>query len=322
MLASLPCSYSGLRRSVNQNLCEILQLHEEILSEVGRAVSQSNDEELGRPGSAQVPNTALIKDEWLGSSQLACHKIEQAARIDYPPGALAGPQVVAEVSRVFEKKMSRFFIYGEYGAKYDMILQDIASVDQLLPGWDWNQKGLEALSVLLHSSNLPDCRSKRASTLKDLLVKPIQRICKYPLIFGELLKYTPTMDCPNAHMATSTVLSRFREANFEINRVTNDPCMARVLARTWLLQDRLVFSNGNFDSVSKDRVRSLGHIQLCGTLHVFRSLSCMSFLRIEHHKSGCHGAALYSEGHNKLPETTAVPGHIEEYERTHTEQCQ
>lgn len=155
--------------------------------------------------------------------------------------------------------MSRFFIYEEYGAKYDMLVQDIELVDQVLPGWEWNQRGLEALSVLLHSSNVPDCHSRRASTLKDLLVKasvlaphtvsilttgqPIQRICKYPLLFEELLKYTPALDCPNAHMAASSVLSRFREANFEINRVTNDPYMTTVLARTWLLQDRLVFPN-------------------------------------------------------------------------------
>ncbi|KAG6003070.1 hypothetical protein E4U43_000977 [Claviceps pusilla] len=246
-------SYLGLRRSVNQNLCEILQLHEEILSEVGRAILQSNDEELGQPCSAQFANPVLAKQECLDDSEPTCRGIEQATHIDLATGSLAGPQVVADVSRVFEKKMSRFFVYEEYGAKYDMLVQDIALVDQVLPGWEWNQRGLEALSVLLHSSNVPDCHSRRASTLKDLLVKPIQRICKYPLLFEELLKYTPALDCPNAHMAASSVLSRFREANFEINRVTNDPYMTTVLARTWLLQDRLVFPNMNFDSVSKDR---------------------------------------------------------------------
>lgn len=67
--------------------------------------------------------------------------------------------------------MSRFFIYEEYGAKYEMILQDIASVGEILPGWEGNQKGLEALSTLLSSSHVPDRDSRRASTLKDLLVK-------------------------------------------------------------------------------------------------------------------------------------------------------
>ncbi|KAG6215020.1 hypothetical protein E4U50_008002 [Claviceps purpurea] len=334
MLASLPSSYSGLRRSVNQNLCEILQLHEELLSEVGRAIFQSNDEEVGQSwSSAAHVKPVLVKQQWVQGGQRAAH-------IDNPPVLCAGPQIVAEVSRVFEKKMSRFFIYEEYGAKYDMILQDIASVGQMLPGWECNQRGLEALSVLLHSSNVPDCHSRRASTLKDLLVKPMQRVCKYPLIFGELLKYTPALDCANAHMAISSVLSRFREANFEINRVTNEPSMARVLARTWLLQDRLVFPNRNFDSVSKDLVRSLGHIRLCGTLHPkgrtrmaltlelashktkVGNLPCMSLSGLEYYKSGCdgfsigsgQGTAVYSESHNELPHTTIVPGHTEEYE--------
>ncbi|KAG5929717.1 hypothetical protein E4U42_004876 [Claviceps africana] len=146
MLASLPASHPGLRRSVNQNLCEILQLHEEIFSELSRAISQSIHEELGQPPSAQFANPDLVQENPLGDSQPACNGIEQAARIKLPTGSLAGPLVVAEVSRVFEKKMSRFFIYEEYGAKYDMILQDIVSVDQVLPGWEWNQRGLEALS--------------------------------------------------------------------------------------------------------------------------------------------------------------------------------
>ncbi|GAB0137362.1 hypothetical protein EsDP_00005630 [Epichloe bromicola] len=267
MLASLPSSHLGLRRSVNRNLCDILQLHEEILNEVGRAVLQSDDMELNQSGSAALKNAGPTK-EGLESSRVVSYDLNRPEQTQYPPGELAGPQVVAEVSRVFEKKMSRFFIYEEYGAKYEMILQDIASVGEILPGWEGNQKGLEALSTLLSSSHVPGRDARRASTLKDLLVKPIQRICKYPLLFGELLKYTPITDCPNAHMAANSVLARFREANFEINKVTSDPHMMGTLSRTWLLQDRLVFPNRNFDSVSKDRVRSFGHIRLCGALHV------------------------------------------------------
>lgn len=105
MLASLPSSHSGLRRSVNQNLCEILQLHEEILSEIGRAVLQSNDEELGQSCSTQPADLVLVKEEWSGGSHYACHDTERAAHVDHPPGSFAGPQIVAEVSRVFEKKV-------------------------------------------------------------------------------------------------------------------------------------------------------------------------------------------------------------------------
>ncbi|KAK2593123.1 hypothetical protein QQS21_009172 [Conoideocrella luteorostrata] len=268
MLASLPSSHLGLRRSVNQNLCEILQLHEEILNELCRAVSHSDDLDFNYYRSSIPASDISARDKEEKLCSVHCQDHFQTEHVPNSPRYFAEPQIVTEVSRVFEKKMGRFFIYKEYGAKYEMITQDTALIPEALPGWECNQKGLEALSVLLSSSNWRDHDTRRASTLKDLLVKPIQRICKYPLLFGELLKFTPVSDCPNAHMAAESVLARFREANAEINKATCDPHMRSILSRTWLLQDRLVFPNRNFDSVSKDRVRSFGHLRLCGTLHV------------------------------------------------------
>lgn len=73
--------------------------------------------------------------------------------------------------------------------------------------------------------------------------EPIQRICRYPLLFAELLKYTPVCDCPSSHMEIESVLIRLREATAEINRATDDPRMKNTMEQTWLLQDRLVFLN-------------------------------------------------------------------------------
>ena len=121
-------------------------------------------------------------------------------------------------------------------------------------------------------------------------------MCKYPLLFSELLKCTPVADCPNSHMEVENTLLRIREATAEINKATNDIRMKEVLRKTWILQDRLTFpdrvsltaavaryeiirgsthaltmtdtSTQRFDAVSKNRIRSFGHIQLCGTLYV------------------------------------------------------
>lgn len=67
--------------------------------------------------------------------------------------------------------MSRFFIYKEYGAKYEMMIQEAASVYDTLPDWDWNQRGLEALSALLSTRSCAQYSTNRAATMKDLLVK-------------------------------------------------------------------------------------------------------------------------------------------------------
>ncbi|GJN72941.1 hypothetical protein PLICBS_007017 [Purpureocillium lilacinum] len=198
ILASLPAVCMGLRASINQNLADIIELHEEILGEVQRLIPHSEYTQVETP---------------------------------------------AQVAKVFAKKMNRFFIYKEYGAKYEMMIKDVSSAGQAMPQWDSYQKGLEVLASILSSDKSAKDKSKKALTIGDLLVKPIQRVCRYPLLFAELLKHTPVSDCPNSHMELDSVLTRLREATAEINRATNDGTMKLTLEKTWLLQDRLVFPN-------------------------------------------------------------------------------
>lgn len=72
--------------------------------------------------------------------------------------------------------------------------------------------------------------------------QPIQRVCRYPLLFAELLNCTPVCDCPQSHMEIEDTLVRLREATAEINQATNDSKIKATLEKTWILQDRLVFS--------------------------------------------------------------------------------
>lgn len=163
--------------------------------------------------------------------------------------------------------MNRFFVYEEYGAKYEMMIKDIASAHRTMPQWETYQKGLETLASSVGPSSKHGDKSKKSLTIGDLLVKPIQRVCKYPLLFAELLKHTPVVDSPYAHMEIENALVRLREATSQINRATDDARVKTVLEKTWLLQDRLVFPDSKLDAASKNRIRSFGHIQLCGVLH-------------------------------------------------------
>lgn len=264
ILVSLPTLPSGLRSSINRNLADIVELHEELLGELHRAVPDSEYSQLDLPPRSRhhIHNHRRIR-----SLDVVPEDNESISWLDTVPGMVAEPNIAADVAKVFTKKMNRFFVYEEYGAKYEMMMKDIASAHRTMPQWELYQKGLETLASSLGPTSHHGAKSKKSLTIGDLLVKPIQRVCKYPLLFSELLKHTPVVDSPYAHMEIENALVRLREATSQINRATDDARVKNILEKTWLLQDRLVFPDSKLDAASKNRVRSFGHIELCGVLH-------------------------------------------------------
>ncbi|KAI1356308.1 hypothetical protein F5Y01DRAFT_323774 [Xylaria sp. FL0043] len=267
ILASLPTLQQGLRSSINQNLTDIIELHEEILGELHRIVP---DSEYTQPEYISVEPSSKPSQEhhrWHSLDSVPEDRGGQSW-LHSVPSVIAEPNIAAEVAQIFGKKMNRFLIYEEYGARYELMIKDVASAHRMLPQWENYQKGIEALAASLNASNQHLGHSRKSLTIGDLLVKPIQRICRYPLLFSELLKYTPVCDCPSSHIEIESVLIRLRETTAEINRATDDPGIKASLEQTWLLQDRLVFPNQKLSAASKSKVRSLGQIRLCGALHV------------------------------------------------------
>lgn len=264
ILVSLPTLPSGLRSSINRNLADIVELHEELLGELHRAVPDSEYTQLELPPRSKHH---LHNHRRIRSLDAVPEDNESISWLDTVPGMVAEPNTAADVAKVFNKKMNRFFVYEEYGAKYEMMMKDIASAHRTMPQWDLYQKGLETLASSLGPTSNHGVKSKKSLTIGDLLVKPIQRVCKYPLLFSELLKHTPVADSPYAHMEIENTLVRLREATSQINRATDDARVKAVLEKTWLLQDRLVFADSKLDAASKNRIRSFGHVELCGVLH-------------------------------------------------------
>ncbi|PNP42943.1 hypothetical protein TGAMA5MH_05690 [Trichoderma gamsii] len=245
ILAALPSICVGLRSSINQNLTKIVKLHEELLGELHRAVPNSEYTQINVSPTITPfanPNCLHAHSHKRWSSLGAVPEQNMKARwLLKAPGMLADPQVAAEVAKVFAKKINMLFVYEEYGATYEMMIKDIGTAQQAMPNWETYQKGLEALAMALGSSKGSEEGAKKALTINDLLVKPIQRICKYPLLFSELLKCTPISDCPNSHMEIENTLTRLREATTEINRASDDEGIKSILEKTWILQDRLAF---------------------------------------------------------------------------------
>ncbi|KAM0437510.1 hypothetical protein ACHAPT_001874 [Fusarium lateritium] len=262
MLVALPSLSKQLRSSTNRNLHHILQLHDEILGDLHRVVPFSEYSQFDHPALSKGDHSQSRRLGTLPESGASLQALRDV------PGMLTDPQVAAEVAKVFSKKTHEFFIYQEYGAKFEMIRRDIAAAHKGFPEWEIHQRGVEALGSSVGTPKGQGGGSNKALTVNDLLIKPIQRVCRYPLLFAELLKHTPVLDCPNSHMEVETALARLREATVEINNSATNKDMKRTLESTWLLQDRLVFPDRRLDADSKNQIRSFGHIQLCGALHV------------------------------------------------------
>ncbi|KAI0486421.1 Dbl homology domain-containing protein [Xylaria cf. heliscus] len=267
ILASLPTQHHGLRSSINQNLTDIIELHEEILGELHRIVP---DSEYTQPEYVAVKPDPLPSQQHHRWHSLDSVPEDRGGRswLHSVPSVVAEPSIAAGVAQIFGNKINRFLIYEEYGARYELLIKDIASTHRMLPDWENYQKGIEALAASLSAASNYSGHSRKSLTIGDLLVKPIQRICRYPLLFSELLKYTPVCDCPNSYMEIENVLIRLRETTAEINQATDDPGVKASLEQTWLLQDRLMFPNQRLCATSKSAIRSLGRIHLCGALHV------------------------------------------------------
>lgn len=67
--------------------------------------------------------------------------------------------------------MNRFFVYEEYGAKYEMMIRDVANAYRTIHQWDTYQKGFETLASSLASINNQQDNPKKALKIGDLLVK-------------------------------------------------------------------------------------------------------------------------------------------------------
>ncbi|RPA97540.1 hypothetical protein L873DRAFT_1790895 [Choiromyces venosus 120613-1] len=233
---------ADIKDAITRNVSEILGLHEELLEEIFHALpAASHQIQTYKRRNFDMSSQA---DEFAGSN------------------VLANPMAAAKVAMVFDKMIRGFFVYEEYCARYELVCEKFKEFRG--SSWSLREKGCETLAGAINSQDNRAEYGKRALALADMLVKPIQRICKYPLLFAEIVKCTPAMDCPESNQLLDKVRFRLEEAAHQINlAAVNGPKIRDRMEKTWLLQDRL-----NFKDKPGCFVRLLGQIVLCGALHV------------------------------------------------------
>lgn len=103
-----------------------------------------------------VPSQILrFQQPWLESSEnlfVVCHDLPQS--------------ITDETFQV-----PKFFAYEQYGAKYEMMVRDLASTYKLLSTSQAFEKGIEVLSRTLDSVDNRDERSRKGMAFADLLIK-------------------------------------------------------------------------------------------------------------------------------------------------------
>lgn len=110
ILAALPTLPVRLRSSINRNLNEIIELHEELLGDLHRVVPHSEYTQIDIPTAlTSLPKQPLHKrpGHRRGISLDAVPEhYKRASRLQDVPSMLSDPQTAAQVARVFSKKVS------------------------------------------------------------------------------------------------------------------------------------------------------------------------------------------------------------------------
>lgn len=102
LLVSLPTMTSGLRSSINRNLADIIELHEELLGELHRVVPHSEYTQISlRPQS----KTRGHGHNRIRSLDVVPEDNASMSWLETVPGMVAEPSVVADVAQVFTKKV-------------------------------------------------------------------------------------------------------------------------------------------------------------------------------------------------------------------------
>jgi hypothetical protein len=273
LLTSVASISTPAKANIQRNLLEILHLHTDLANELYRVSTIE-------VSAHRLPERLLRKSRARGHvkrNSLESHRNHERDpenrhsrhSIDsVDSNALlrtAEPSEAADIARAFEQFMPRFYIYEDYCSNHEVMLRELVASQRSISSWPLYETGIEALTRSIRAINHRRGSNKRAMTVGDLLMSPIQRLTKYPLLFADLHKNTPVIDCPDSYAEVDLTLHHLRELVREVNDVTDDRVARERIRKRWLLQDRLAF---NEETLQASQFRMLGHPILCGVLHL------------------------------------------------------
>jgi hypothetical protein len=273
LLTSVASISTPAKANIQRNLLEILRLHTDLANELHRVSrAEMSAHRLAERLLRKSGTRGYVKRSSLESyrnnerdpqGRYSRHSIDSAdsnSRL-----CMAEPSEAADFAKAFRQFMPLFFVYEDFCSNHEVILRDIASSQKSISSWPLYETGIEALTRSVRAVNDRNASNKRAMKVSDLLMSPIQRLTKYPLLFADLHKSTPVIDCPDSHAEVDFTLQHLRELVREVNYVTDNHTARERVRKRWILQDRLAFNN---QTLQASQFRMLGYPLLCGVLHL------------------------------------------------------
>ncbi|KAJ2082454.1 hypothetical protein H4R24_001553 [Coemansia sp. RSA 988] len=159
---------------------------------------------------------------------------------------------VSATAQLFSINVNQFETYIDYCGAYHW-LNDL--LDRLRSDSDWSGF-INAFQerVALYSD-------KRRLSIDDFLIKPVQRICKYPLFLRDLLKYTDANEEPNTSKVLEHALSLLRGICDGVNQVQQRIDSLK-------LRHRLISNYSDNPELPLRVVSKLGEVVLSGPLYI------------------------------------------------------
>ncbi|KXT03020.1 hypothetical protein AC578_687 [Pseudocercospora eumusae] len=274
---------SFTRATTKRVIADILQLHDDMLGRLHHEVPFAEYDRTLAMESNVTKQTSKNHNRWHSVDGIPAHftpkravlaTIRQGRRSlnisrsdDHEETILrCSPQTIGAVAEIFANHLYRFAVYEEYGANYEMVQSDVEDSQRNVSNWFEYDKAIEAISAHINPLRSRQANQKKAMTVKDLLIKPIQRIPRYELLFADLANLTPVCDDPNAHATIEELRVRLGEVCQQVNAAKETPpTRVRAMATTWLIGERLAFSSQIPRSMF---LKLLGPVSLCGCLYI------------------------------------------------------
>lgn len=222
---------SRMTAAIQRNVNRILHVHEKLLDRLSKMLLQSAARRWADTAVStqseflrEAHHQRLRKWDAAGpATDRRCTRSSMDSVIVVPVVRNSSGFIdIGEVTTIFKDVVSELYTYEEYCANYEVIKHELQR--QMPQLWSPYEAGMESLASAIIPIVGRPAGAKKAMTVADLLIKPIQRITKYPLLLEDLLHETPVTDALDIHAELDVVLQSVREVAQTINMALDDRC--------------------------------------------------------------------------------------------------